>query len=136
MTLNVYLFFNGKCAEAFDFYRSIFGGEFTARMTYADAPADVPVDRSEGGRLMHVSLPVGGSMLMGSDSREARAPGGFAVSYTASSRKDADAKHAALAAGGGKTVMPMGDVFWGSYFGVARDRFGVEWMVSHDPQRG
>ena len=136
MTLNTYLFYDGKCAEAFDFYRRVFGGEFAMRMTYAEAPADVPVDRDAGDRIMHVALPVGGSVLMGSDSAQARSPQGFAISYGAASREDADAKYAALAADGGKAAMPMADAFWGSYFGVLTDRFGVEWMISHDQTRG
>lgn len=135
MTLNTYLFFDGKCAEAFDFYRGVFGGDFAMRMTYADAPPDMPVEPGMQDRIMHVSLPVGGSVLMGSDSKQARTPAGFAISVTAASRGDADAKYAALSADGGKASMPMGDVFWGSYFGVLTDRFGVEWMISHDQQR-
>lgn len=135
MTLNPYLFFDGTCGEAFDFYRSVFGGTFAARMTYGEAPPGVPVDPNARDRIMHVSLPVGGSVLMGSDSKEAVAPAGFAVSYAASSREDADAKHAALSAGG-SVMMPMQDAFWGSYFGMAKDRFGVHWMVGHDAQGG
>ena len=135
MTLNVYLFFDGTCGEAFDFYRSVFRGEFAGRMTYAEAPPEMPVDPAARERIMHVSLPVGGSVLMGSDSKEATAPGGFAVSYSAGSREEADAKHAALA-NGGSVMMPMQDAFWGSYFGMAKDRYGVHWMISHDPQRG
>lgn len=133
MTLETYLFFDGKCGEAFDFYREVFGGEFAMRMTCADAPPEVPVDRSDPDRIMHVSLPIGTSVLMGSDSRGTGAPSAFSISYSAASREDADAKFAALSAGGGSAQMPMEDVFWGSYFGVVRDRFGVSWMVSHDP---
>jgi PhnB protein len=136
MTLNTYLFFNGKCGEAFDFYRRVFGGDFAMRMTYADAPEGVPVDRAKGDRIMHVALPVGGSVLMGSDSDQARPPQGFSISYSASSREDADAKFAALTADGGRVVTPMENAFWGSYFGMLRDRYDVEWMISHDQQRG
>lgn len=136
MALNTYLFFDGKCGEAFEFYRDVFGGEFSMRMTYADAPPGTPVDRVAGDRIMHVSLPVGGSVLMGSDTAQARPPAGFAISYTASSREDADAKYAALSAGGGSETMPMSTAFWGSYFGVLRDRYDVEWMISHDEQPG
>lgn len=133
MTLNTYLFFDGTCGEAFDFYRAVFGGEFSARMTSADAPAGVPVDRSEPDRIMHVALPIGSSVLMGSDSRGTGAPAAFSISYSATSREEADAKHAALSSGSGSITMPMEDVFWGSYFGVVRDRFGVSWMISYDP---
>ena len=133
MTLNTYLFFDGRCAEAFEFYRGVFGGEFAMRMTFAEAPpgVDFPAERRDW--IMHVSLPVGGSVLMGSDSAQARPAAGFAISVSAASREEADARFAALS-DGGKASMPMQDVFWGSYFGMATDRFGVEWMVSHDPQ--
>ena len=139
MTLNTYLFFDGTCAEAFDHYRRVFGGEFTARMTYGEGPPEkVKVPDAERGRIMHVSLPVGGSVLMGSDtaSGHGEAPkstNAFAISYSAASRADADAKFAALQEGGGTAAMPMGDTFWGAYFGMLKDRFGVHWMVSHDP---
>lgn len=136
MTLMTYLFFDGKCGEAFDFYREVFGGEFAHRLTNADAPADIPVNRSDPDRIMHVALPIGESLLMGSDTQGAGAPSAFSMYYAAGSRADADTKHAALTAGGGSVAMPMDDVFWGSYFGVVSDRYGVSWMVSHEPAGG
>lgn len=136
MTLESYLFFDGQCGAAFDFYREVFGGEFTARMTSAEMPAEVSVDRSDPDRIMHVALPIGNSLLMGSDARGTGAPSAFAIHYAAGSREEADAKHAALAADGGSVAMPMEDVFWGAYFGTVTDRFGVSWMVSHDPSAG
>lgn len=141
MTLNTYLFFDGNCAEAFEHYRRVFGGEFAARMTYAEGPAEAQVDESERGKIMHVSLPVGRSVLMASDVARGRGEppkpsSAFAISYSASSRADADAKFTALQEGGGSAAMPMGDTFWGAYFGMLKDRFGVHWMVSHDPSVG
>jgi PhnB protein len=141
MTLNTYLFFDGTCAEAFDHYRRVFGGEFTARMTYGEGPPDeVKVPESARGRIMHISLPVGRSVLMASDvapghGEPPAASNAFAISYSASSREDADAKFAALQEGGGHAAMPMDDTFWGAYFGMLKDRFGVHWMVSHDPNQ-
>jgi PhnB protein len=141
MTLNTYLFFDGDCGDAFDFYRRVFGGGFTARMTYAEGPAEAKVDESERGKIMHVSLPVGSSVLMGSDVAKGhgeapRPSNAFAISYSAASREDADAKFAALQEGGGSASMPMADTFWGAYFGMLKDRFGVHWMVSHDRTAG
>ncbi len=138
MTLNTYLFFDGTCGEAFDLYRRVFGGEFAGRMTYAEGPQDMQVAAEARDRIMHVALPVGGSLLMGSDvaagmGEPPKPTGAFAVSYSATSREDADAKFAALQEGGGSAAMPMEDAFWGAYFGMLKDRFGVHWMVSHDP---
>lgn len=135
MSLDIYLNFNGNCADAFDFYRSVFGGDFTARMTYADAPPDMQVDPAHKNKLMHISLPVGGNTLMGSDTGEGcggpsvTVGDNFAVSYSAKDRAEADRVFAAMKKGGDET-MPMQDVFWGSYFGMCKDRFGVNWMVS------
>jgi PhnB protein len=138
--LNVYLFFDGTCAEAFDFYRRVFGGEFAGRMTFGEAPPDMPSEPDERDRIMHVSLPVGGSILMGSDvgrrmGEPPRPANSFAISYSAPSREDADAKFSALQEGGGSAAMPLADAFWGDYFGMLKDRFGVHWMVSHDPNQ-
>jgi PhnB protein len=138
MTLNTYLFFDGTCGEAFDFYRHVFGGEFMGRMTYGEAPPEVGCQPGDKDKIMHVALPVGGSLLMGSDvtqgmGEQPRPSSAFAISYSAPSREDADAKFAALQEGGGSANMPMADAFWGAYFGMLKDRYGVGWMVSHDP---
>lgn len=135
MALNIYLFFDGDCAAAFDFYKSVFGGDFAMRQTYANAPPGPgKIADDEKGRIMHVSLPIGSSVLMGSDIVRAnganfRRGDGFAINYAPSSKADADAKFAALSKGGAVT-MPMADMFWGAYFGTCRDKFGVEWMVN------
>lgn len=140
MTLNTYLFFDGNCAEAFDLYGRVFAAEPRMRMTYADAPTETGVGEADRDKLMHVSLPVGGSVLMGSDhvagrGEPPRPSNSFAVCYDAPSREDADAKFAALQQGGGGAAMPMQDTFWGAYFGMLKDRFGVHWMINHDPRR-
>lgn len=134
MTLNTYLFFDGNCAEAFEFYRSVFGGDFAFRTTFAEAPPDMGVSESDTDKIMHVSLNVGDSMLMGSDTIEgfggARPAGSnFAISYTTNTKQDADRIFAKLL-DGGEVSMPLQDTFWGAYFGQGRDRFGIEWMVN------
>ncbi len=136
MTLSTYLYFDGDCADAFDFYRSVFGGEFMLRKTFADGPPEMNVPDAEKGRIMHVSLPVGESVLMGSDTvsthGEPAKPGNsFAISYSPKTKDDADKAFAALKAGGAET-MPMQETFWGSYFGMCKDKFGVNWMVNVD----
>lgn len=133
MSLNTYLFFDGNCAQAFDFYKSVFGGEFMMRSTFDEAPSELEFAESEKDKIMHVSLPVGESVLMGSDMAdgfgEKTAPGGFAISYRPDSKEDAD-RIFALLTDGGSVVMPMQDTFWGSYFGQGADKFGVRWMVN------
>jgi len=136
MSLSTYLYFDGDCARAFDFYKSIFGGDFTVHSTFAEAPPDLKFDPAQGGRIMHVSLPVGSSVLMGSDTAkgmgEPHAPGNnFSISYSPDTKEEADRVFGALS-DGGAVSMPMDTAFWGSYFGLCKDKFGVSWMVSVD----
>ena len=136
MSLNIYLTFDGTCEEAFDFYKSVFGGTFAAKQRFADGPPDMQgVAEHEKNRIMHVSLPVGGNVLMGSDTASGHAGplivgNNFSVSYTPASRGEADAVFAKLK-NGGKETMPMQETFWGSYFGMATDKFGVQWMINY-----
>jgi len=138
--INPYLNFNGNTEEAFNFYKSVFGGEFAMVMRFKDAPPSEHTSAAgDGEKIMHISFPLGtGTILMGSD-----VPAGFpaavtgtnfSISVSADSREDADKIFGGLAAGG-NAAMPMADTFWGSYFGMLVDKFGINWMVSHDPQR-
>ena len=136
MALNTYLTFDDNCREAFEFYRSVFGGDFSIVMTYADAPAEMNVPESEKDRIMHVSFPVGSSVLMGSDSCSAFGPppnagDNFAISIEAESREHCDEICAKLSEGG-TIKMPMADMFWGAYFGCWVDRFGINWMMNYE----
>lgn len=134
-----YLTFNGNCEEAFNAYRSVFGGNFTYVGRFKDMPPTdgKPIPENLGNLIMHISLPIGkGSVLMGSDSSEefghASVVGNnFSISVTAVSKGEADRIYNALA-NGGKQTMPMSSTFWGSYFGMLVDRFGIQWMVSFD----
>jgi PhnB protein len=137
MSLSTYLYFDGQCGEAFEFYKSVFGGEFTAHACFSDAPPDLNFKECDKDRTMHVSLPVGDSVLMGSDvpSGEDEPPksnNSFAVSFAPKTRQEADAIYTALKADGGKETMPLQDTFWGSYFGMCKDKFGVHWMLNLD----
>ena len=132
--LNTYLNFDGNCREAFDFYRSVFGGEFAIFQAFRDGPGDMGVPEDEMDNVMHVSLPIGDSMLMGSDMPSIFetphvAGNNFSISVSPDSRDDADRLFAALSDGGAVT-MPMADMFWGSYFGSCTDKFGVNWQVN------
>lgn len=139
MKLDIYLTFDGNCREAFDFYRSCFGGDFSELETFRNGPPDMEVPEEYLDRLMHVALPVGPSMLMGSDSAPGFGPPvvvgtNFSISVQLESREESDRVFASLA-DGGSVSMPMQDMFWGAYFGSVSDRFGVSWQIHHDPSK-
>ena len=136
--VNTYLIFNGNCEEAFQFYKSVFGGEFQYIGKYKDAPEEEggeALSEEDSNRIMHVSLPIGSSVLMGSDSHPKFGDVGFgdnfSISINTESTDEADRIFNGLSAGG-KVEMPMNNTFWGSYFGMFKDKFGVNWMVSFD----
>ena len=140
MSLNTYLFFDGNCREAFEFYRSVFGGDFAIVMTYGEAPPEMAVPDDEKDRIMHVSLPVGPSVLMGSDSCSTMggAPtvgNNFAISIEGESREHCDETFAKLSEGG-QVKMPMAETFWGAYFGNWTDKFGIDWMINYELPQG
>ena len=139
-TTNTYLNFNGNCEEAFNFYKSAFGGEFTFIGRFGSMPEseDYKVPESDKEKIMHVSGPIGKSILMGSDTGGDWAPSfvqgnNFSVSITAESKQEADTLFNALSVGG-KITMPMADTFWGDYFGMFTDKFGIHWMMSFNEQ--
>ena len=136
MPLNVYLTFEDNCREVFDFYRSVFGGEYLIIQTFGDGPADMGILDSERDRIMHATITIGDSFLMGSDSASSFAPpptvgDNFSLSYTSSSREEADEFFARLSAGGTVT-MPLQETFWGSYFGSCTDKFGINWQLDYE----
>jgi PhnB protein len=138
--INPYLLFDGTCEAAFNFYKSVFGGEFPFMGRFKDMPpsGDCPPPSGEAGeRIMHVSLRVGDTWLMGSDCMPDMpnfnfTPGNnFSVSINAGSKEEADRLFNGLSAGG-QVTMPMEMSFWGAYFGMFVDKFGVAWMVNFD----
>lgn len=137
MTVSTYLTFDGNCREAFEFYREVFGGEFEMLSTFGESPDEVGVPEELKDAVMHVSLPIGKSVLMGSDNAPEGPPlavgNNFSLSVDAESRAHADQLLARLSAGGTVT-MPMNETFWGAYFGMCSDRFGINWMVVHELQ--
>ena len=137
--VNPYLTFNGTCENAFEFYKKVFGGEFTYLGRFKEMPpmGDKKISGTDGEKIMHVSLPISKeTVLMGSDSSEefgqATQPGNnFSISINTDTKEEADKLYNGLVAGGQKT-MPMDKTFWGSYFGMLTDKFGIQWMVSCD----
>lgn len=136
-TINPYLLFNGNAEEAFNFYRSVFGGDFAMLQRFKDTPEAGKVSSSEVNKIVHVALPLGkGSVLMGSDTTESMGQkvtvgNNFSISVNAESEDEANRLFKGLSAGGTVT-MPLGKTFWGSYFGMFIDTYGITWMISYD----
>lgn len=139
-TVNPYLNFNGTTEEAFNFYKSVFGGEFQALMRFSDNAACGEVSEDDKNKIMHVALPVGnGTILMGTDALESMGQklnvgNNFYVCLSPESKEEADRLFNGLSEGG-KVEMPIQDMFWGDYWGSFADKFGVQWMVSYNPNR-
>ena len=138
--INPYINFNGNAEEAFTFYKSLFGGEFTKIMRFKDlASPDFPVAENEENKIMHIALPIGKyNRLMANDvpdilgktnENEKRSK----IAISADSKAEADKLFNGLSAGG-QIEMPISDSPWGTYFGMFRDKYGIEWMVDFDPK--
>ena len=138
--INPHINFNGNAEEAFTFYKSVFGGEFAKVIRLKDlASPEFPVAEKDENKIMHIALPIGKSnMLMANDvpeflgqvnENENRSK----ISISAESKVEADKLFNGLSAGG-KIEMPIANSPWGSYFGMFRDKYGIEWMVDFDPK--
>ncbi|MEO6330344.1 MAG: VOC family protein [Ginsengibacter sp.] len=135
-TLNPYLNFNGNTEEAFNFYKSVFGGEFAMLQRFKDVPQAGDTPEGEKEKIMHIALPVGKvNMLMGTDTPESMGQLTFgnnlSLSLSTESEEETNKIFNALAAGGNIT-MPLDKMFWGAYFGMLTDKFGIHWMVNYD----
>ena len=136
--INPYIHFNGNAEEAFTFYRSVFGGEFAAISRFKDLSfTEHPFSASEANKIMHIALPIGRcSVLMGSDTPEFMGKHNenenrSKIAIRTESKEEADQLFHGLSAGG-TVEMPIADSPWGSYFGMFRDKYGIEWMVDFD----
>ena len=137
--INPYINFNGNAEEAFNFYKSVFGGEFATivRMKDISSPEN-PVAENDANKIMHIALPIGPNILMGNDVPEFLGPvneneNRSKIAIVAESREEADKLFSGLSAGGSVEV-PIGDSPWGSYFAMFRDKYGIEWMVDFSPK--
>ncbi len=137
--INPYIHYNGNAEEAFTFYKSVFGGEFTKFVRFKDfsSPEFIMPDH-EANKMMHIALPIGKSnVLMGSDVPEIlgqvnESENRSKISISVESKEEANQLFNGLSIGG-KVEMPIADSPWGSYFGMFRDKYGIEWMVDFDP---
>ncbi|MDJ1160087.1 VOC family protein [Chelatococcus sp. SYSU_G07232] len=133
MVVQPYLFFDGRCAEAVEFYRNALGAEVTMLMRNKEAPEAPPPGMLPPGsedKIMHASLRIGETTVMASDGRCTGQPSfqGFSLSISVPNEAEADRVFAALA-DGGQVQMPLGKTFFSPRFGMVADRFGVSWMV-------
>lgn len=136
-SINPHIHFNGNTEEAFEFYKSVFGGSYTKLMRFKDLTTEgFQFPEAELNKIMHIALRIGSnSVLMGSDvpnmlgvvnENENRSK----ITVSADSKEEADAIFNGLSAGG-NVEFPIGDSPWGSYFGAFRDKYGVEWMIDY-----
>lgn len=137
-SINPHINFNGNAEEAFNFYKSVFGGTFSKVVRFKDlASAEIPVAENEANKIMHIALPIGKSMLMANDvpevlGRTNENENRSKIVIHAESKAEADKIFNGLSVGG-QIEMPISDSPWNTYFGMLRDKYGIEWMVEFDP---
>ena len=139
-TINPWINFNGNAEEAFSFYRSVFGGEFTKLVRFKDLSApgfDVPAD--DANKIMHIALPVGKNILIANDVPESMGrvnenENRSKIAISAETKEEADKLFKGLSEGG-TVEMPMAESPWGTYFAMFRDKYGIEWTVEFDARQ-
>jgi PhnB protein len=133
-TINPYINFNGNAEEAFAFYKSVFGGEFGKIIRFKDlSSAEFPVAEKEANKILRITLPIGNNVLIANDvpeqlGRVSEEENRSKIAISVESREEADRLLNGLSAGG-SVEMPMSDGPWGTYFGMFRDKYGIEWTV-------
>ena len=137
-TIHPHINFNGNAEEAFTFYKSVFGGAFSKIVRFKDlAGAGFPVADHEANKIMHIALPIGKNLLMANDvpeimGRTNENENRSKIVISTESKEEADKLFNGLSVGG-QIEMPITDSPWGTYFGMFRDKYGIEWMVEYDP---
>ena len=135
MTINPWINFNGNAEEAFTFYKSVFGGGFTKVIRFKDlANSEYPVAEKDQNKIMLITLPIGkNNILMANDVPEIMGhvnenENRSKISISTESKEEADRLFNGLSVGG-EVEVPMSDGPWGSYFGMFRDKYGIEWII-------
>lgn len=135
-TVNAYLTFNGNCEEAFNFYKSVFGGEFTTIQRFKDLPSEHNIPEEEADKIMHIFYRFSAeTCLMGCDSSSFFGETTIGDKFSLSVSVDSDAECTRIfnaLSEGGQTTMPLQKVFWGALFGSFTDKSGINWMISHE----
>lgn len=150
MKVSIYLTFDGNCAEAFDFYKNVFSTDLECKMTWSEnsekTKAKTELSEEDGKKIMHTSLALTkDTSLMGCDNppegqgcgendmghEKCTVGNNMQINLTPDSKKHADSLLKALSSEGGHVIMPMAPTFWGDYFGMCKDRFGLTWMLGY-----
>jgi PhnB protein len=130
MNIQPYLFFNGRCEEALDFYKKTLGAEVTTLMRYKDSP-DSSSAHGSANKVMHANFRIGETQIMASDGRDSDTAAnfqGFALTLNVATESEAERLFSALT-GGGQVLMPLAETFYSPKFGMVTDRFGILWMI-------
>jgi len=136
-TINPYINFNGNAEEAFNFYKSVFGGEFESVVRFKDLDnSEFPVAENDANKIMRIVLPIGGNIMIANDVPESMGPvneneNRSKIAISAGTKEEADKLFNGLSEGGA-VEMPMAESPWGTYFAMFRDRYGIEWTVEFD----
>jgi PhnB protein len=136
--INPHINFNGNAEEAFNFYKSVFGGEFAKIIRFKELSGpDFQISENEANKIMYIALPIGKNILIANDVPESMGrtnenENRSKISISAESKEEADKLFNGLSEAG-KIEMPIADSPWGSYFGMFRDKYGIEWIVDFDP---
>jgi PhnB protein len=137
--INPYLHFLGNSEEVFSFYQSVFGGEFAMLQRFGEMPGceEMKLSDEDKQKIMHIALPISdGHVLMATDAvgehaKDAVIGNNISLSVAADSKEEADKIFNGLS-NGGTVTMPLADTFWGAYFGMCKDKFGIQWMINYD----
>ncbi|MBO9561120.1 MAG: VOC family protein [Niastella sp.] len=134
--LDPYLNFNGNTEDVFRFYKSVFGGEFTALIRFSDMPGSDKMPEADKSKLFHVSLPIGDNILMGTDilesaNQQVNMGDNFHLNVSLTSEAETRETFDRLSAGG-VVIMPLAKEDWSQLFGMCKDKFGMQWMVRYD----
>ncbi len=137
LRFDIYLNFAGNTEEAFNFYKSVFGGEFSSLQRFKDTPEADKLSAEDQEKLMHIAMPIGNGMtLMATDALESMGfklitGNNYSININVNSKDEADQIFKKLSEGG-KIEMPLETTFWNAYFGTFSDKFGIQWMVNYD----
>jgi PhnB protein len=136
MQVNPYIFFNGNCEEALNFYQKVLGARIEAKMPFGDGPPDMPIPADWKNKIMHSHVTIDGEVLMASDGMpgDFQQPQGFRIALQVEDPAEAERRFKALAEGG-SVQMPFGATFFSNGFGMCIDKFGIPWMVN-SPKEG